>query len=161
MGYYCSCPCPLSFSRNVLTTPEPWWVKLCLLWQLASGLSLPMAGTCYAWPFQANRAWTQCSLAWIQLMFQWQMNIQGHFLFWLFCFLLYCHIWAYTDLPSYPCSCESVVPAWTTQLGKWTSRQQPVMAGFGQPSECSDSNHDIPRKSTLWQHPKGPSFSMG
>lgn len=100
MGYYCSCPCPVSFSRNVLNTPERCWVKLCLPWHLASGSSLPMAGTCHARPFQANQAWTQCSLAWVQFTFQWQMNIQGHSLFWLFWLLLYCHLWAYIDLHS-------------------------------------------------------------
>jgi len=35
-------------------------------------------------------------------------------------------------LPTSPCpiSCKPAVPAWCTQLGKWTSRPQPVAAGL-------------------------------
>lgn len=142
----------ISFPRKVFTALEPRWVEFCIPWQLASGVSLLMSGcrsTCQlvaspsqhrvcgfclysfltpcAQPFQANQAWTQGSWwAWFQFLFQSQMNSQGHSFFGysVCCYLKMSSLSLYRHafLTSFPSSRESAVPAWSTQLGKWTSR---------------------------------------
>ena len=80
----------------------------------------------------------------------------------LFAVISHGHLWACSDLHCplllvpfrASLQCQLDAHNWGSEpLGHSLSQQ-----GFGQHTQCSDSSHDLPGKSTLWQHPKGSSF---
>lgn len=183
----------ISFHRNVLTTLEPRWVESCLPWQLASRVSLPMAGLSVRLPAGSESKSTQS--VWLlssflsyappvgplypikhepsahdKLGFSLCSNHKGifrviPFLVILFAVTSYCHLWACTDPHSslllLPGSRDAAMPAWSTQLGKWTSSTQPIMAGLWSTYTVQWLEPWHTREVDPLTAPKGPSFSMG
>ena len=151
-----------------------WWLGCWSVCQLAvnpsqhrvCGFCLYSFLTPHAQPFQANRepsahdelGFSSCSVT--------SNEYSGSFPFWLFCLLLSCIIifeLVQTCIPHFflspfvwVCGASSIHTTGQVNLQPTASWR-----GFGQPTQCSDSSHDITGKLTLWQHPKGPSFLMG
>lgn len=86
------------------------------------------------------------------------------FLVILFAVISECHLWACTDMHSsllFPVPgslwCQHDQHSWASELPDHSVSGW----GFHQPTQHTDSSHDIAGKPTLWQHPKGSPILMG